>query len=94
MPVVQDGCIEESGGSVEVTWNEITAEGETPENITCTDSGGQAVSATGGAFGEGNHTVTCVVVLPCGCIKVVKLTFYVWGEKYIYFYFKMNWNFK
>ncbi|XP_038046061.1 mucin-2-like [Patiria miniata] len=79
VPVVEDACLEDSQGSVSVTWDEITSAEGPPENITCTDSvGGQAVSPTGGSFGEGNHTVTCVLILPCGCIKVVEITFYVW----------------
>ncbi|XP_022111415.1 uncharacterized protein LOC110990645 [Acanthaster planci] len=78
VPVIEDRCIDEAEGPVNVTWDEVTAIDTAPENITCTESvGGTNVSLTGGVFGVGCYVVTCRIVLPDGKIVSANFSFYI-----------------
>ncbi|XP_022101030.1 uncharacterized protein PB18E9.04c-like [Acanthaster planci] len=74
VPSVEDRCINEAEGPVEVMWEDVTATNTAAEDIICTESiGGTNVSSTGGVFGVGYYVVTCRVDLPFE--KVVSTNF-------------------
>ena len=86
MPVVEDQCIDEAAGPVNVTWDEVTATNTAAEDINCTASvGGTNVSLTGGVFGVGCYVVTCRIILPNGEIVSANFSFYITGKMLLYF---------
>ncbi|XP_022101029.1 uncharacterized protein LOC110984806 [Acanthaster planci] len=69
VPEVADQCTDPGKTTSTVTWDEVYAMDTGEVIIDCTDSGdGVDVSVTGGTFGPGLHTITCVATDDAGCM--------------------------
>ncbi|XP_038045830.1 uncharacterized protein LOC119720271 isoform X3 [Patiria miniata] len=76
VPEVGAQCTDPGMDTATVTWSEVYAMDAGEVTIDCTDSGdGIGVDLTGGVFGVGNYTITCIVTNDVGCVTSKNFTF-------------------